>query len=146
MFVRDFPTEDGKAHFVAARPVAPATTSERPFLLSPRRGKQFNSMIQDGHDSLTDADRDHLFMARADAERLGFEANTPVVVESDHGELHCRIFIDEVAPGTVQTHWPEANVLIALGPRDDQRHVTVHGSWVAVQPLETAFAFARKPA
>ena len=116
-----------------ARPVAPATTSERPFLLATRRGKQFNSMIQDDHDSLTGADRDHLFMARVDAERLGLEANTPVVVESDQGELHCRIFIDEVAPGTVQTHWPEANVLIARGPRDADGGVPDYNACVSIR-------------
>ena len=90
-------------------------------------------MIQDGHDALTGADRDHLFMAGVDAERLGLEANTAVVVESDHGELHCRIFIDEVAPGTVQTHWPEANVLIALGPRDADGGVPDYNAGVSVR-------------
>ena len=32
---------------------------------------------------------------------------------------------------------------LALGTRDDQRHVTVHGSWVAVQPLENVLATSR---
>ena len=73
---RNFPTEDGKAHFIPARPVRAGTTNERPFLLATRRGKQFNSMIQDGHDALTGADRDHLFMAGVDAERLGLEASS----------------------------------------------------------------------
>jgi molybdopterin-dependent oxidoreductase alpha subunit len=130
---RNFPTGDGKAHFIPARPLPAATTQERPFLLCTRRGKQFNSMVQSSHDSLTDADRDHLFMAGVDAQRLGFEANTPVVVESDHGRLDCRIFIDEVAPGTVQTHWPEANVLISLGPRDKDGGVPDYNACVSIR-------------
>jgi anaerobic selenocysteine-containing dehydrogenase len=130
---RTFPTSDGKAHFIPARPLRAETTGERSFLLATRRGKQFNSMIQSDHDSLTNADRDHLFMAKVDAQRLGFEANTPVVVENDHGRLDCRVFIDEVAPGTVQTHWPEANVLIPLGPRDEEGGVPDYNACVSVR-------------
>jgi hypothetical protein len=41
--------------------------------------------------------------------------------------------IDEVAPGTVQTHWPEANVLIALGPRDADGGVPDYNAGVSVR-------------
>ena len=130
---RRFPTEDGKAHFVAARPIAPLTSDERPFLLATRRGKQFNSMIQNDHDALTAADRDHLFMAQADAERLGLKAEEEVLIESDHGSMRGRVFIDEVAEGTVQAHWPEANVLIPLGPRDVDGGVPDYNAGVSIR-------------
>ena len=36
------------------------------FVLATRRGKQFNSMVQQDRDPLTGAERDHIFMAEAE--------------------------------------------------------------------------------
>ncbi len=119
---RRFPTLDGKAHF---QPVAPPARGEEAsaggaarenlFLLATRRGKQFNSMVQAERDTLTGAERDHVFLSPADAERLGLEPNEPVLLRSAAGEYHGRAFVADVAPGTLQAHWPEANVLIPSG-------------------------------
>jgi anaerobic selenocysteine-containing dehydrogenase len=71
--------------------------------------------------------------APADAERLGLGANAPVIVESDYRELCCRVFIDEVAQGTVKAHSPEANVQIPLGPRDTDGDVPNYNACVSVR-------------
>ncbi|MFN8520619.1 MAG: FdhF/YdeP family oxidoreductase, partial [Chloroflexota bacterium] len=65
-----FPTPDGKARI---RPVAPreAEVPEGRFVLSTRRGKQFNSMVWKRKDPLTGAERDALFISAQDAARLG---------------------------------------------------------------------------
>ncbi len=114
---RRFPTEDGKAHF---QPVSPPTPVRAPgtFLLATRRGKQFNSMIQRDHDPLTGADRDHVFVSARDAARLGLEQDDRVVVKNASGLLRGRAFLADVAEGTLQAHWPEANVLLAAGRVD----------------------------
>jgi anaerobic selenocysteine-containing dehydrogenase len=111
---RSFPTADGKASF---RPVLATTSAPSPgtFLLATRRGKQFNSMIQRDRDPLTGADRDHVFVSREDAARLGLAGDDPLVLRNAHGELRGRAFLADVAPGTLQAHWPEANVLIPAG-------------------------------
>ncbi|HEV8111295.1 MAG TPA: molybdopterin dinucleotide binding domain-containing protein, partial [Planctomycetota bacterium] len=111
---RSFPTADGKASF---RPVLATTSAPLPgtFLLATRRGKQFNSMIQRDRDPLTGADRDHVFVSREDAARLGLAGDDPLVLRNAHGELRGRAFLADVAPGTLQAHWPEANVLIPAG-------------------------------
>ena len=130
---RNFPMPEGKARFVATSPPEQPALSPDSFLLATRRGKQFNSMVQSDHDALTGADRDHLFMSSADAMRLGFMKDAEVRVENDYGSMDCRVFIDELADGTVQAHWPEANVLIPLGPRDEGGGVPDYNAVVTVR-------------
>ncbi|HET7676861.1 MAG TPA: FdhF/YdeP family oxidoreductase, partial [Candidatus Limnocylindrales bacterium] len=79
-----FPTPDGKAHFVPVRPREIELAPGR-FLLSSRRGKQFNSIVFREKDPLTGAHRDGLFMAADDAAALGLAAGSPVLVRSAHG-------------------------------------------------------------
>jgi molybdopterin-dependent oxidoreductase alpha subunit len=117
-----FPTADGKAHFQPVSPpqlaqwdgadrVEAATT----FRLATRRGKQFNSMIQRALDPLTGAERDHIFIAPEDAARLGVSTGDGLRLRSATGEFRGRAFVAPVAPGTLQGHWPEMNVLVAPG-------------------------------
>jgi molybdopterin-dependent oxidoreductase alpha subunit len=119
---RRFPTADGKAHFRPARPPglgAPhVARAPDAFVLATRRGKQFNSMIQRERDPLTGADRDHVFIHAEDAAALGLRRDDPVLLTSTTGTLRGRAFPAEVARGTLQAHWPEANVLIPHGVVD----------------------------
>ena len=112
-----FPTSDGKARF---QPVVPreAQAPEGWFLLTTRRGKQFNSMVWKRRDPLTGADRDALFMAAEDIERLGLADGAAVLVRSGTGEVGARIKVSPIRPGNVQMFFPEANPLIEAGRRD----------------------------
>ncbi len=80
--------------------------------LSTRRGKQFNSMVQQARDPLTGAGREAVLISAADAERLGIADGGAVMVRSDFGELAGTALVVPIAAGNVQVHWPEANVLI----------------------------------
>ncbi len=119
---RRFPTADGRAHFQAVSPAGETASNGRDesFLLATRRGKQFNSMIQAEVDPHTGAARDHVFLAPADARRLGLAHDDPIRLENEHGNFRGRAFLADVAPGTLQGHWPEMNVLIGLGPVDPE--------------------------
>ena len=135
---RTFATSDGRAHFQPVapprRPEARPPGSEAPsFLLATRRGKQFNSMIQRDHDPLTGADRDHIFMSPADAERLGLREDEPVVLRSSAGTFRGRVFIDEVTEGTLQGHWPEVDVLIPAGITEPTGGVPDYNARVTVE-------------
>ena len=66
----EFPTADGKARFSAVAP-PPPRPADGLFAVSTRRGKQFNSMVQERKDSITGAVRDAVLVSAADAERLG---------------------------------------------------------------------------
>ena len=110
----NFPTADGRAHFATVRPPAPvAGNGDGSLLLSTRRGKQFNSMVQESKDALTGASREAVMISAADAERLGLTAGQEVLLRSATGELRCRVSLAPIAPGNAQVHWPEGNVLIA---------------------------------
>jgi anaerobic selenocysteine-containing dehydrogenase len=82
------------------------------FHLSTRRGKQFNSMIQARRDPLTGGERDHVFMAPADARRLGLAEGDPVVLRSEVGEFYGRCRPAPMKERNLQMFWPEANPLI----------------------------------
>lgn len=112
-----FNTPDGRARFVVAE-VPDQYVPDGCFMLSTRRGKQFNSMVWNAHDPLTGADRDRVFVSAEDAERLGMTEGQPVLLRSEHGELRARARIARIRPGNLQVHWPEGNVLIAHGVVD----------------------------
>jgi anaerobic selenocysteine-containing dehydrogenase len=134
---RRFPTADGRAHFQPARPPQldapplPAGT----FVLATRRGKQFNSMVQRERDPLTGADRDHVFMHPADAAQWGWRRGEAVLVRSAVGTMRGRIFYADVARGTLQAHWPEANVLIRAGVVDPGGGVPDYNAQVTLERI-----------
>ncbi len=133
---RRFGTPDGKAHFQPVEPPAlQPGVGEEPdvFVLATRRGKQFNSMIHGDTDQLTGADRDHVFISPADAERLHVENDDPIRLESENGAYDGRAFVAEVAPGTLQGHWPEMNVLIGAGVVDAEGGVPDYNARVRLR-------------
>jgi predicted molibdopterin-dependent oxidoreductase YjgC len=112
-----FPTDDRKAHLT---PIVPREVElpEGRFLLSTRRGKQFNSMVWQSVDPLTGATRDAIFMSQEDAAALGVDEGAAVRVRSEAGEVRARVHVMALRPRNVQMFFPEANVLIASGRRD----------------------------
>jgi molybdopterin-dependent oxidoreductase alpha subunit len=116
-----FPTPNGRARFQPVAPPAPGPDADADgrLVLSTRRGKQFNTIVHQDVDPLTGATRDAVFVAQADAERLGLTGGRPVTVRSDHGELAARVHIAPIRPGNVQVFFPEGNVLLPPGRRDE---------------------------
>ena len=131
-----FPTDDGRAHFVAVEPPVVDVPPGK-FMLSTRRGKQFNSMVWKATDPLTGAERDALFMAAEDAGSLGVADGDPVTVRSEVGEMAARVKIAPMRIGNVQVFWPEGNVLIASGVRDTASDVPDYNAIVSVVRRET---------
>ena len=129
-----FPTSDGRARFVAVTPREREVPAGR-FVLSTRRGKQFNSMVWKSTDPLTGASRDALFLAPGDARRLGVEEGDAVRVRSDTGELRARVKMARIREGNVQMFFPEANPLILPGRRDPVALVPDYNAVVEVLPL-----------
>ena len=112
-----FLTADGKGHFTAVD-LPEEKVPEGHFLLSTRRGKQFNSMVLAEKDPLTGAKRDEIFISAEDAQRLRLQNGDAITLRNELGELHGRVKIDRIKPGCLQAHWPEANVLIPAGRLD----------------------------
>jgi molybdopterin-dependent oxidoreductase alpha subunit len=112
----NFQTPDGKAHFAALSP-SQRELPEGCFLVATRRGKQFNSMVQERKDSITGAVREAVLMSQVDAEQLGLKDGDAVILRNELGELKGQIFIAPIKPGNLQVHWPEGNVLLDKSKR-----------------------------
>ncbi|MEH2383268.1 MAG: FdhF/YdeP family oxidoreductase [Nostoc sp.] len=112
----NFPTADGKAHFGVLLPPQ-RELPEGYFLLATRRGKQFNSMVQERKDAITGAVREAVLMNAADAALLGLKDSDRVILKNDLGELFCQVYIAPIQSGNLQVHWPEGNVLIDKSKR-----------------------------
>ena len=130
----NFPTSDGKAHFAVVAPHAPDVPEGR-YVLSTRRGKQFNSMVWQDRDPLTGAARDALFVADEDAVALGVAEGDPVLVRSAHGELRARVHVAPIRPGNVQAFFPEANPLLSPAVREPVSGVPDYNAVVEVVPV-----------
>jgi molybdopterin-dependent oxidoreductase alpha subunit len=129
-----FPTADGRARFSVV-PVQEREVPDGKFVLSTRRGKQFNSMVWKDVDPLTGAARDALFLAADDATALGVREGTPVLVRSAYGEMRARVHVAPIRPGNVQAFFPEANVLIAPARRDPVSGIPDYNAVVEVVAL-----------
>jgi anaerobic selenocysteine-containing dehydrogenase len=135
-----FPTPDGHAHFSVVSPGVAATSAAGAaapgtFLLSTRRGKQFNSMVWDDVDPLTGAARDALLLCEDDARALDVRAGDRLLVRSPHGEMRARAHLAPIRPGNVQAFFPEANVLLAHDRRDPLSGVPDYNAVVEVVKL-----------
>jgi anaerobic selenocysteine-containing dehydrogenase len=115
----EFPTPDGKARFIAAAPPE-RSLPEGSFLLSTRRGKQFNSMIHREKDPLTGARRHDVLISAEDASSVGVRDGEEVLLRSEVGEFLGRAKVAPLRPGNVQVHWPESQRLIRRGVRDPE--------------------------
>lgn len=125
-----FETADGKANL---RPVPLPPERGEGFHVSTRRGKQFNTLIYAETDPLTGADRDAIFMAPADATRLGLVQNQAITLINDLGRYEGRVFLAELAPGNLQVMWPEGNIIIRRGVVDAGGGVPDYNAMVRVE-------------
>ncbi len=106
-----FSTPDGKAHFT---PLSPPQ-KELPagcFFVATRRGKQFNSMVQERKDAITGALREAVLMNASDAAKLGLKDGDRITLKNDLGELTGKVYLAPIQPGNLQVHWPEGNILL----------------------------------
>jgi len=129
-----FPTPDGRARFSVVI-AQPHDVPDGRFVLSTRRGKQFNSMVWNDVDPLTGAGRDALFLAPTDATALGVHEGEAVLVRSPHGEMRARVHLAPMRPGNVQAFFPEANPLLAPAKRDPISGVPDYNAVVEVVPV-----------
>ncbi|HEY3131551.1 MAG TPA: FdhF/YdeP family oxidoreductase [Acidobacteriota bacterium] len=129
-----FNTSDGRARFTTVV----AREQEIPegwFLLSTRRGKQFNSMVQAECDPLTGATRDAVFMSAVDAQALGLREGEVVLLRSEAGEFRGSVKFMPIRSRNVQTHWPEGNVLIKSNISDPACGIPNYNALVQVIAL-----------
>jgi molybdopterin-dependent oxidoreductase alpha subunit len=152
-----FPTPDGKAHFLAVPLPASKTTPglgvrqssgalavqrvgsraavPARFIVSTRRGKQFNSLVYAEVDPLNGAPRDAVLMSREDAAELQLQQNERVLLSNEIGQFEGRVFLAPLARHNLQIHWPEGNVLIKRGLTDPAGGIPDYNAQVTVKRL-----------
>lgn len=128
-----FPTPDGRARIRPFTPRDPRPPEGR-YVLSTRRGKQFNSMVWRDRDPLTGAGRDALFMSGDDAAAAGLRDGDPVTVRSETARVPARVHVAPVRSGTVQMFFPECNPLLRAGVRDPESGVPDYNAIVEIVP------------
>jgi molybdopterin-dependent oxidoreductase alpha subunit len=126
-----FPTPDGKAHFRPV-PLPERGADPLPFNLTTRRGKQFNTLVYADVDPLNGAPRDAVLMNPDDAAALHLVQGDRVELVSNTGRFEGRVFPAPIAPGNLQIHWPEGNVIIRRGIVDPEGGVPAYKARVAV--------------
>ncbi|MFZ4518460.1 MAG: FdhF/YdeP family oxidoreductase [Microthrixaceae bacterium] len=130
-----FPTPSGRGRFSAVAPPSAEVPEDR-FVVTSRRGKQFNSIVWREVDPLTGATRDAVYMDPTDAAELRLADGDRVVLRSEAGELRGRVHLARLPRRSLQVHWPEGNVLVPDGPahREPGSHIPSYTAVVAVEP------------
>ncbi len=136
----NFATPDGKAHFSA---LDIGTNGQIPlpegyFRVTTRRGKQFNSMVQEQKDSITGALREAVLMSAVDAETLGLKEGDRILLKNDYGAMEGNVYLAPVKPGNLQIHWPEGNVLLDKAKRSPEVGVPDYNALVTIERVVMA--------
>ena len=129
-----FPTPDGKAHFSTVMPPQ-RDRHDTDFRVTTRRGKQFNSMVQEHRDAVTGAAREAVFINPADATQLGLRDGDAVLLKNEWGRLQGYVYTAPVTPRNLQVHWPEGNVLLDRGKRSPEVGVPDYNAVVHLEKV-----------
>ncbi len=127
-----FGTEDGKAHLAVLAGHTPKVP-EGQFILSTRRGKQFNSIVQEDRDAITGATRSAVLMNSDDITLLSLKAGDSIVLENDQGCYTGHVYPASIPRQHLQVHWPEGNSLLDRSCRSPQAGVPDYNAMVTLR-------------
>jgi molybdopterin-dependent oxidoreductase alpha subunit len=133
----NFPTEDGRGHFQNV-PLPQRHREPGVFHVSTRRGKQFNTLIYAEIDPLNNAPRDAILMSPEDAAKLHVITGDRIALVNQLGRYEGRVHCAPIAPGNLQVHWPEGNIIIRKGVVDAHGGVPDYNALVRVEKLSAA--------
>lgn len=134
------PTQDGRGQLIPIE-LPELRKPEGHFLVTTRRGKQFNSMIYSETDPFNAADRYDVLMNVEDAQSLGLKPADAIVVYNRYGLMHGRVKLVPVQRGNLEVHWPEGNCLIPKGVYEPHAGIPEYNTAVVVEKAETFHAF-----
>lgn len=108
------PTPDGKGNLI---PVEIPDLNKKPeqFIVTSRRGKQFNSMVYSEVDPLNGAGRYDVLMNVRDGQKLSISEGEGIVVYNGFGVFQGTAKFVEIAQGNIEVHFPEGNFLLPRG-------------------------------
>jgi molybdopterin-dependent oxidoreductase alpha subunit len=127
-----FPTESGRARFVVI-PIREPDASPNRFIVTTRRGKQFNSMVHETTDTLTGLEREAVLINAQDARELSIGEGHRVRLTSVFGSFEGVARIAPLASGCLQVHWPEGNCLLDRSCRSADAGIPDYNARVRVE-------------
>jgi anaerobic selenocysteine-containing dehydrogenase len=107
-------TPDGKGNLISVD-IPDLGKKEGQFIVTSRRGKQFNSMVYKETDPFNGADRYDVLMNAADARHLSIAEGEGIVVYNGFGVFQGRAKFVDIARGNLEVHFPEGNFLLPRG-------------------------------
>jgi molybdopterin-dependent oxidoreductase alpha subunit len=107
-------TPDGKGNLVSVE-IPDLGKKEGQFIVTSRRGKQFNSMVYKETDPFNQAERYDVLMNAEDASRLSITEGEGIVVYNGFGVFQGRAKFVDIASGNLEVHFPEGNFLLPRG-------------------------------
>jgi anaerobic selenocysteine-containing dehydrogenase len=104
------PTPDGRGTLI---PVDIPDLNKKPdqFIITSRRGKQFNSMVYKEVDPLNGAGRYDILMSPVDGLKLSIAEGEGIVVYNGFGVFQGTAKFVDIAQGNLEVHFPEAVVM-----------------------------------
>ncbi|MGM0876588.1 MAG: FdhF/YdeP family oxidoreductase [Bacillota bacterium] len=108
------PTPDGRGNLISVE-IPDLDKNEGQFIVTSRRGKQFNSMVYKETDPFNGAGRYDVLMNTEDASDLSIVEGEGIVVYNGFGVFQGRAKFVDIAKGNLEVHFPEGNFLLPRG-------------------------------
>jgi molybdopterin-dependent oxidoreductase alpha subunit len=108
------PTPDGRGNLILVD-IPDLDKKEGQFIVTSRRGKQFNSMVYKETDPFNGAGRYDVLMNAEDASHLSITEGEGIVVYNGFGVFQGRAKFVDIVRGNLEVHFPEGNFLLPRG-------------------------------
>jgi molybdopterin-dependent oxidoreductase alpha subunit len=129
------PTPDGKGNLIPVK-IPGMNKRAGQFLLTTRRGKQFNSMVFDEIDPLNGAGRYDVLIHREDAKEHSIADGEGVVVYNGFGVFQGRAKYAEISRGNLGVYFPEGNFLLPKGRYEKYAGIPDYNIAVSLEKAE----------
>ena len=129
------PTSDGKGNLVSVE-IPDLGKKEGQFIVTSRRGKQFNSMVYKETDPFNKAERYDVLMNAKDASILSINEGEGIVVYNGFGVFQGRAKFVDIASGNLEVHFPEGNFLLPRGRYEKYAGIPDYNITVTVEKAD----------
>ncbi|MGG7618487.1 FdhF/YdeP family oxidoreductase [Bacillus coreaensis] len=129
------PTPDGKGTLITVD-IPNMGKKEGQFLLTTRRGKQFNSMVFSEKDPLNGSDRYDVLINAEEARLHRIADGEGIVVYNQHGVFQGRAKHADITTGNLGVHFPEGNFLLPKGKYEKFAGIPDYNIAVKVEKAE----------
>jgi molybdopterin-dependent oxidoreductase alpha subunit len=129
------PTPDGRGKLISID-IPDLGKKEGQFIVTSRRGKQFNSMVYKDKDPFNGASRYDVLMNAKDASHLSIAEGEGIVVYNGFGVFQGKAKFVNIARGNLEVHFPEGNFLLPRGRYEKYAGIPDYNITVTVEKAD----------